>query len=68
MQADRARGLRINDLKLLGFTLQTRWLWLQKTDSSRAWSELLINIDPEVQALSRASTYTVIGDGRNTKF
>ena len=56
------------DLKLAGFALQTRWLWLQKTDSSCAWSELPINIGPEVQAFFRASTYTVIGNGRNTKF
>ena len=38
-------GLGITDLKLAGYTLQTRWLRLQKTDSSRAWSELPINAD-----------------------
>ena len=36
-------GLGITDLKLTGYALQTRWLWLQKTDSARAWSELPIN-------------------------
>jgi hypothetical protein len=58
-------GLGISDLKLAGYALQTRWLWLQKTDSARAWSELPIKTDPQVQAFFRASTYTVIGDGRS---
>lgn len=29
-------GLGVSDLKLSGYALQTRWLWLQKTDSDRA--------------------------------
>jgi integrase len=29
-------GLGISDLKLAGYALQTRWLWLQKTDSAHA--------------------------------
>ena len=35
-------GLGISDLKLQGFALQTEWLWLQKTDQERTWSELPI--------------------------
>jgi hypothetical protein len=61
-------GLGITDLKLAGFALQSRWLWLQKTDNSRAWSELPIKTDPEVQTFFRASTYTDIGDGMNALF
>jgi hypothetical protein len=56
------------DLKLTGIALQTRWLWLQQTDSQRAWSELPISVSNEVQAFFNASTYTVIGNGRNTQF
>jgi hypothetical protein len=41
-------GLGITDLKLAGFALQTRWLWLQKTDQSHAWSQLPIKTTPEV--------------------
>jgi hypothetical protein len=48
--------------------LQTRWLWLQKTNNTRAWSELPIKTNPEVQAFFRASTFTVIGDGSNALF
>jgi integrase len=61
-------GLGISDLRLSGYALQARWLWLQKTDSARAWSELPIKTDPEVQAFFRASTYTALGDGASTLF
>lgn len=43
-------GLGITNLKLAGFALQTRWLLLKKTDGNRAWSELPIKADPQVQA------------------
>jgi hypothetical protein len=61
-------GLGISDLKLAGFTLQARWLWLQKTDQDRAWNQLPIRTSPEILVFFKASTYTVIGDGRNTLF
>jgi hypothetical protein len=61
-------GLGITDLKLAGFALQTRWLWLQKTDQSHAWSQLPIKTTLEVQAFFRASTYTIVGDGKTTLF
>jgi hypothetical protein len=61
-------GLGISDLRLSGYALQARWLWLQKADSARAWSELPIKTDPEVQAFFRASTYTALGDGTSTLF
>jgi hypothetical protein len=61
-------GLGISDLKLAGYALQTRWLWLQRTDHDRAWSELPINAAKDVQAFFQASTYTRLGDGRNTLF
>ena len=61
-------GLGINDLKLQGFALQTRWLWLQKIDQDRAWSQLPIKTAPEVQAFFRASTFTTIGDGKQALF
>jgi hypothetical protein len=57
-------GLGISDLKLTGFALQTKWLWLQKIGRDQAWSQLLIKTAPEVQAFFKASTFTIIGDGR----
>lgn len=41
-------GLGITDLKLTGFALQEKWLWLQKIDRDRAWSQLPIQTAPEV--------------------
>ena len=61
-------GLGVSDLKLQGYALQARWLWLQKTDSDRAWSELPIKTAPEVQAFFRASTFYRVGDGRTALF
>ena len=61
-------GLGINDLELTGFALQTRWLWLHKSDQDRAWSQLPIRTCPQVQAFFKASTYTVVGDGHHTLF
>jgi hypothetical protein len=56
-------GLGVSDLKLAGYGLQTRWLWLQKTDTDRAWSQLPIKTAPQVQAFFRASTFMEIGAG-----
>jgi hypothetical protein len=40
----------------------------KKTDQDRAWSQLLIQTAPQVQAFFRPSTYTLIGDGRQALF
>jgi hypothetical protein len=54
----RLGGLGISDLQLAGYALQTRWLWLQRADHARAWSELPIKTAKEVRAFFKASTYT----------
>jgi hypothetical protein len=41
-------GLGISDLKLARLALQRSWLWLQKTDHNRVWSQLSIKTVPEV--------------------
>lgn len=61
-------GLGISDLRLTGYALQTRWLWLQRTDSSRAWSELPLKIEPEVLAFFKASTFIELGNGNSALF
>ena len=61
-------GLGVLDLKLFGYALQTRWLWLQKTDNDRAWAQLPIQVDPVVLAFFRASTTITVGSGRTTLF
>lgn len=61
-------GLGIADLRLTGYALQARWLWLQRTDNARAWSCLPLRVEPNVQAFFRASTYFQLGNGRTTLF
>lgn len=61
-------GLGVSDLRLAGYTLQTWWLSLRQSDHDRAWSQLPINTEPHVQAFFSASTFTVVGDGRQTLF
>ncbi|KAG2541988.1 hypothetical protein PVAP13_9NG670114 [Panicum virgatum] len=45
-------GLGVINLKLSSWAMQTRWLWLQRTDESRAWASITISV----------------GDGMRTKF
>jgi hypothetical protein len=54
-------GLVIPDLRLSSITLQTKWLWLQHTNTHHAWSELSIETAPKVLAFFNASTYMVLG-------
>lgn len=61
-------GLGISDLKLQGWALQARWLWLQRTDDDRAWSQLPLQTAPEVKAFFRASTFMSLGDGSHALF
>ncbi|XP_072146649.1 uncharacterized protein [Setaria viridis] len=61
-------GLGVVDLKLAGYALRTRWLWLQKVDEGRSWSALQIHIEPEVQAFFRASIMVNVGNGQCTLF
>jgi len=37
-------GLRISDLKHLGWALRMRWVWLKKTEPHRPWAALPIQI------------------------
>jgi hypothetical protein len=68
MPTDGPRGLGIPDLRLSSIALQTRWLWLQQAEDSRAWVELPLSVPREVQSFFEASTYTIFGDGRSTAF
>ena len=45
-----------------------RWLWLQKTDSTRPWSNLPVKHNPIVVAMFFASTTVQLGDGASTLF
>lgn len=61
-------GLGIPDLKLVATAFEAKWLWLQKADTERACASLPLKLSDEARAFFRASTYTIIGDGRSTLF
>jgi hypothetical protein len=45
-----------------------RWLWLEKTDPSRPWSTLPIQIPIKAQAFFLVAMQTEVGNGANTLF
>jgi len=61
-------GLGLVDMRLSGFALRVRWLWLQRTEDDRAWSALPIKIELEVQALFDASVTVTMGNVERTLF
>jgi hypothetical protein len=56
------------DLRLLGRLLKVRWLWLQRTESSRSWALLPVKKDSVTQAFFQASIRCEVGDGASTFF
>uniref|UniRef100_A0A0A8XQ40 Uncharacterized protein n=1 Tax=Arundo donax TaxID=35708 RepID=A0A0A8XQ40_ARUDO len=61
-------GLGILNLEVLGWALRMRWLWFQKTDPERPWSELQLSFHANTTALFSISVTTQIGHGDNTLF
>jgi hypothetical protein len=44
-------GLGISNLKMLGWALRARWLWLEKTEPHRPWAGLEVQFPDQVHAL-----------------
>lgn len=61
-------GLGISDLQNMGYALQLRWLWLQKTDPEKAWAIIPIKASSKVQSFFEVAVETVVGNGKNTRF
>ncbi|WVZ79026.1 hypothetical protein U9M48_026654 [Paspalum notatum var. saurae] len=61
-------GLGVLDLKLFSIALQSRWLWLQRTDEDRVWAGLPISVASDVRQFFDASIQVKIGNGRKTLF
>jgi hypothetical protein len=61
-------GLGLFDLKLFGWALRVRWLWLQKSDPGRPWAVFPLHFTKEVVCLFNSAVYTEIGNGLNTLF
>lgn len=65
---DNHGGLGVQNLKLAGNALRTRWLWLQRTEPERAWAALPFKVEPHVQDLFDASIKVQVGSGTRTFF
>jgi hypothetical protein len=61
-------GLRIHNLEVMGWALQIRWLWIEKTKPDRPWAGLDIPIHSNTSAMFAISTVTAVGNGVNTLF
>jgi hypothetical protein len=61
-------GLGISNLKMLGWALRTRWLWLKKTEPHRPWASLEVQVPDQVRALFAVATITEVGNGAGTMF
>jgi hypothetical protein len=56
-------GLGISDLKILGWPLKMRWVWLQKTEPNHPWADFNINVPEQIKAFFAAAVYSEVGDG-----
>jgi hypothetical protein len=61
-------GLGIPNIRMMNLALRTRWLWLQRTEDSKPWKELNIQVPKMARQLFEGATYSVLGDGANTFF
>lgn len=61
-------GLGIHNLEIMGWALQMRWLWLEKTSSDQPWAGLQVPIYANTSAMFAISIETTVGNGRNTLF
>jgi hypothetical protein len=61
-------GLGIHNLELLGWALRIRWLWANKTDPSRSWAGLPIQVPQNAQALFNVAVDVIVGNGEKILF
>jgi len=61
-------GLGIHNLEIMGWALQMRWLWIEKTKPDRPWAGLEVPVHSNTAALFAVSVVTSVGNGENTLF
>ena len=61
-------GLGIHNLEYFGWALRIRWLWAQKTDPSRPWAGLTIQVPQKAQALFHMAVDAIVGNGDTILF
>ena len=52
----------------LGWSLRIRWIWLDKTESSRPWAGLPIQIPQNAQALYKGAMESIVGNRETVLF
>lgn len=52
----------------MGWALQMRWLWLEKTRPDRPWAGFQIPVYSNTSAMFAIAVETTVGNGRNTLF
>lgn len=65
-----ARGFEVSDLRLQGFALRMKWLWLKwnNMNQSQLWADLPDNSEAVVTQMFHYSTSIQLGDGKHTLF
>ncbi|KAM0859252.1 hypothetical protein ACQ4PT_047323 [Festuca glaucescens] len=61
-------GLGLHNFRWLNVALRTRWLWLQRTDGSKPWLGLDVQVGCEACTLFNASVQIEVGDGASILF
>jgi hypothetical protein len=61
-------GLGIHDMEVMGWALSMRWLWLKKTQPTRPWAALEVQVHPKAVAMFDISVQAVVGDGATILF
>ena len=63
-----AGGLGLRSLRWMNIAMQARWLWLQRIDESRPWSEFRIKVTDDARLLCQAAMRSTAWSGRTTFF
>jgi hypothetical protein len=61
-------GLGVPNLKFKSWALQSKWLWLEKTDPSRPWHGLSLLVQQQARPFFELSVFTLLGNGATTLF
>jgi hypothetical protein len=61
-------GLGISSFSELCWAIRMRWLWLKRTDPTRPWSDLPIQVPSKARFFFSAVLVTEVRNGSNTLF
>ncbi|KAM0885331.1 hypothetical protein ACQ4PT_030415 [Festuca glaucescens] len=61
-------GLGLANLRWMHAALRARWMWLQRTDTSRPWSGMRFAVCPNAAAMFRASVVITVEGGESILF